>query len=373
MLAKVMRDSDYMQVALELAAKGAGYVSPNPMVGAVVVREGSIVGRGFHQVAGGPHAEVNALDEAGDSARGATLYVTLEPCNHHGRTPPCTEKILHSGIARVVVAMLDPNPQVRGGGNDRLRAEGLEVVSGVCESQARKLNESFINFVLTKRPFVTLKMAATLDGRIATASGDARWVTGAPARELVHRMRHGVDAILVGAGTVRADDPELTVRLADTRGMDPIRFVLDTDLTLSEEARMLNQPSTAGTYVVCSPHAAEADKRRLAAKGAAILEIPADRGKINLSSLVERMGLMGITSLLIEGGAAVAADALQAGIINKVVLFFAPKLLGGDDGVPLFRGTGAALMKDALPVKDVRVERVGEDILVEGYLRAIHK
>ena len=368
-----MHDSDYMQMALALAEKGVGYVSPNPMVGAVVVNNGQVVGRGYHQAVGGPHAEVHALDDAGESARGATLYVTLEPCNHHGRTPPCTEKILASGIHRVVVAMQDPNPGVCGGGNERLRAQGVSVDCGVCEARARKLNESFIKHVRTGHPFVTLKMAATLDGRIATASGDARWVTGPPAREMVHRMRHAMDAILVGAGTVRADDPELTVRLNGEQGKDPARFVLDARLSISGQARMLNQASTAATYVVCSVDASDADKQRLIKKGARIIEAPGRRGDIVWPFLMDKMGAMGITSLLIEGGAAVAADALAAGVIDKVVLFFAPKLLGGDDGIPLFRGPGVAAMKEALPLKNVRVDRIGEDILVEGYLRPVEE
>ncbi|MFZ1984546.1 MAG: bifunctional diaminohydroxyphosphoribosylaminopyrimidine deaminase/5-amino-6-(5-phosphoribosylamino)uracil reductase RibD, partial [Desulfatitalea sp.] len=322
-----MNDADYMALALELAAQGAGRVSPNPMVGAVVVNEGQVVGQGFHQAVGGPHAEVHAIDAAGERAAGATLYVTLEPCTHFGRTPPCTEKIIGAGIRRVVVAMTDPNPDVQGGGNAVLASKGIEVVSGVRELEARRLNESFLKFIHTKRPFVVLKMAATLDGRIATSTGDARWVTGEAARAQVHRLRHAMDAILVGVGTVKADDPELTARLADGQGKDPMRLVLDTRLTMSKRAKVLTQTSTAPTYVVCGPEASDVDRRRLAANGAHILDASVKKGHIDLAALMAQLGKMGVASLLIEGGAQVAGSALAADIVDKVVLFYAPKLL----------------------------------------------
>ena len=361
-----MNDHDYMAKALELAAKGAGRVSPNPMVGAVVVRNGQLVGQGYHQAVGGPHAEVYALDDAGDGAVGATLYVTLEPCNHHGRTPPCTQKILGAGVKRVVVAMADPNPGVRGGGNAYLQAHGLEVTCGILEQEARRLNESFIKFIQTGQPFVVLKMAATLDGRIATSRGDARWVTGDQARALVHRMRHNMDAIMVGIGTVRADDPELTTRMPDGDGVDPIRLVLDTHLTMSPGARMLSQKSNAPTYLVCGPETDQGRRQELSDAGARILELPLHKGRIDMAHLVKRLGEMEISSLLIEGGAAVAGSALRFGIVDKVSLFFAPKLLGGD-GTPMCAGPGPEWMKQALAVENPTVERVGADILIQGY------
>lgn len=363
-----MDDRAYMAMALELAAQGAGHVSPNPMVGAVVVKEGRVVGQGFHQAVGGPHAEVHALDAAGADAAGGTLYVTLEPCNHHGRTPPCTEKVIAAGIKRVVSAMADPNPDVQGGGHAYLASHGIEVTCGVLEPAARRLNESFIKFIRTKRPFVVLKMAATLDGRIATRTGDARWVTGEAARALVHRMRHAVDAIMVGVGTVKADDPQLTARLEDGPGRDPIRLVLDTRLSMPKRARMLTQPSTAPTYVVCGAESSDVDRRRLTAAGARLLEAPLKKGRIELAALMPVLGKMGVTSLLIEGGASVAASALAADIVDKVVLFYAPKILGGDDGIPMCRGAGPIRMAEALAISDMTVEMVGNDILVQGYL-----
>ena len=365
-----MKHEDYMRMALELAAQGAGYVSPNPMVGAVVVKDNRIVGTGYHQALGGPHAEVNAIDNAGENARGATLYVTLEPCHHHGRTPPCTQKILDAGIRRVVVAMADPNPHVTGGGHAFLTSRGVDVTIGICEGEALRLNESFIKFMGCQRPFVVLKMAATLDGRIATRTGDSRWVTGPQARALVHQLRHGMDAIMVGIGTALADDPELTTRLEQGRGVDPVRVVLDTHLALSPMARMLNQLSASETIIVCGPDAAEEKKMRLKDKGATVLEAPLRDGRIDLNAMVVQLGARGITSLLIEGGAQVAGSALKAGIVDKVCLFYAPKLLGGEDGIPLCAGKGSEKMNDCLQLRDTRVSRAGDDIVVTGYLDA---
>jgi diaminohydroxyphosphoribosylaminopyrimidine deaminase/5-amino-6-(5-phosphoribosylamino)uracil reductase len=361
-------DQDYMRMALDLAVQGAGYVAPNPMVGAVVVREGQVVGRGYHQAVGGPHAEVHAIDDAGDRARGATLYVTLEPCNHQGRTPPCTRKILEAGIRRVVVAVADPNPDVTGGGNAFLKRHGVEVDCGVCRGHAARLNESFFKYARAKVPFVVLKMAATLDGRIATRTGDARWVTGPEARGRVHALRHALDAIMVGVGTVLADDPELTTRLSEGPGADATRIILDTHLRMPDSARMLRQASAAETWVVCGPGAAPDNKKRLMDQGALILESGIVDGRIDLAALMQVLGARGVTSLLIEGGAQVAATALKAGIVDKVLFFYAPKILGGDDGVPMCSGPGPEKMRQSLPLHRMEVERVGADVLVSGYL-----
>ena len=361
-------DFEYMRMALDLAARGAGYVAPNPMVGAVVVRQGQVVGRGYHQAVGGPHAEVHAIDDAGELARGATLYVTLEPCNHHGRTPPCTRKILEAGIGKVVVAVLDPNPDVAGGGNAYLQSHGVEVVCGVCRDRAARLNESFFKYARAKVPFVVLKMAATLDGRIATRTGDARWVTGPESRVRVHALRHAMDAIMVGVGTVLCDDPELTTRLEGDRGVDATRIILDTHLRMPDTARMLQQASAAETWVVCGPGEAPDNKKRLTDQGALVLEADIADRRIDLSTLMRVLGEKGVTSLLIEGGAQVAAAALKAGIVDKVLFFYAPKILGGDDGVPMCGGPGPERMRDSLRLHRMEVERVGADVLVSGYL-----
>ena len=358
-----------MKLALDLAEKGRGWTSPNPMVGAVVVKEGRIVGRGFHQRAGGPHAEVNAIDEAGDQSRGATLYVTLEPCNHFGRTPPCTQKILAAGIRRVVVAMSDPNPGVKGGGNAALAQQGLEVTCGICENEARRLNEYFITWITTGRPFVTVKCAATLDGRIATRTGDSRWVTGSAARRFVHRLRHAVDGILVGLETVKNDDPSLTTRLEGEVGADPTRIILDTHLSMPVTARMLHQASQAPTWVVCGPDAPNRRRKALVDAGARVMEASLKAGRIDLSALMDQLGGMGITSLLIEGGGGVIGSSCGAGIVDKLCFFYAPKILGADDGVPICRGTGPASMNQSIPVYDLSVARFDADVLITGYLR----
>lgn len=365
-----MDDNTYMHMALALAKKGVGHVSPNPMVGAVVVNDGQVVGRGYHQAVGGPHAEVHAINDAGKAARGATLYVTLEPCNHQGRTPPCTRKILEAGIQRVVVAMADPNPDVKGGGNAYLQSRGIDVVCGVAETAAQQLNESFVKYIRTKRPFVVLKMAATLDGRIATRTGDARWVTGPAARAYVHRLRHAMDAIMVGIGTAVADDPQLTARLDSGPGKDPMRVVLDSRLRMPDNARMLSQPSEADTWIVCAADASQKDKARLEAQGAHLLEVPLSADGLAMDAIVMRLGEMGITSLLIEGGGRVAASALKAKVVDKVLFFYAPKILGGDDGIPMCRGKGPAMMSESTLLNDIEVLRVGEDILISGYLHA---
>jgi diaminohydroxyphosphoribosylaminopyrimidine deaminase/5-amino-6-(5-phosphoribosylamino)uracil reductase len=367
-----MQDKDYMNLALELAARGRGWTSPNPMVGAVVVRQGRIVGRGYHEAAGKAHAEVNALAEAGAAAKGAVLYVTLEPCNHQGRTPPCTERILAAGISRVAAAMADPNPDVRGGGAEHLRRQGVAVTLGVCEAEARRLNESYLKYVRTKLPFVIVKCAATLDGRIATRTGDSRWVTGPRSRRFVHRLRHAVDGIMVGIGTVRCDDPRLTARLDGEPVRNPVRIVLDTQLSIGETARVLAPGADAATVIVTgatalADKAAKADRIRSAAAHVDTVACAVTENRIDLEALMRRLGRRGITSLLIEGGAGVIGAALRARIVDKLLFFFAPKLLGGDDGVPVCTGPGAAAMGEALRVADIRTRRFEDDVLIEGY------
>lgn len=364
-----MNDNDYMRVALELAEKGRGWTSPNPMVGAVVVKDGQIVGRGTHQRAGGPHAEVHAIDDAGDQARGATIYVTLEPCNHFGRTPPCTQKILDAGICKVVVAMDDPNPGVRGDGNQFLQDRGIDVVTGVLKKEARALNECFVTWITTGRPFVIVKCAATLDGRIATRTGDSRWVTGPDARRFVHRVRHAVDGIMVGAQTVYHDNPSLTTRLDGEKGADPTRIILDTNLSMPPTANMLHLASNSPTWVVCGPDASHSRRSDLESAGATVITAPLKSGRIDLAMLMDQLGARGITSLLIEGGAAVIGAAFAAEIVDKVCFFYAPKILGGDDGVPICRGSGPEHMQESVPIHDLSVSRFGPDVLLQGYLK----
>ena len=357
-----------MKIALDLAKKGEGLTSPNPMVGAVIVKKGKVVGTGFHKALGEAHAEVVAIDKAGDSAKGATLYVTLEPCNHTGRTPPCTGKIVDANISRVVVAMKDPNPDVKGGGIDYLKQHGIDIVLGICKDKAKKLNEAFIKYVGTKRPFVIIKCAATLDGRIATKTGDSRWVSGKESRAFVHRLRHAVDAIMIGINTVKQDDPSLTTRLNDLKGHDPFRIILDTHLAISENAKVLRLNSASDTIIVTGNSISEKKKTQIENKRIRIIKSPVKDGLIDLDSLMDRLGDFNITSVLIEGGSRVIAKALDEKIVDKIIFFYAPKIMGGDDGVPVCKGQGPDLMNNCIPVKDINVRRFGDDVMIEGYI-----
>ena len=361
-------DQQFMQMALDLAIKGEGYTSPNPMVGAAVVKDGKIVGQGYHEMVGGPHAEVNALNAAGERAVGATLFVTLEPCNHTGRTLPCTQKILQAGIRRVVVAMSDPNENVVGGGSEYLKRHGLEVTTGVCEAQARKLNEAFIKYVTTGQPFVIAKCAATLDGRIATRTGDSKWVTGEAARRFVHRLRHAVDAIMVGINTVTVDNPRLTTRLDDREGKDPVRIILDSHLSIPPSARVLQQTSGSDTILVAGKGVERNKKSALERAGARVIEAELRNNQIDMAALMVQLGAREISSILIEGGSRVMASAFSTGIVDKVQFFYAPKILGGDDGVPICSGPGPELMNQSVAIKDIAVHRFDDDVLIEGYI-----
>ncbi len=365
-----MTDHDHMQLALHLAAKGKGFTSPNPCVGAVVVKDGLVVGKGWHKAAGMAHAEVEALADAGDRARGADLFVTLEPCNHFGKTPPCTRKILAAGIRRVVAACPDPNPAASGG-LAFLSQNGVQTVSGLLQDQAEMLMEDFLWYVRhEKTPFVVLKCAATLDGRIATSTGESRWITSAASRAFGHELRHQVDAILVGSGTLHADNPSLTCRISGKKTRDPARVILDTRLSISENAQVINQSSDAPTILVTGPHAPAQKKKRLAQKGVVVLETGLKNNLLDLRQLMVTLGRMSITSLLIEGGGTVAANALAEGIVNKIVYFIAPRLLRGSDGKPVFEGKGVERLADAPVLQNLTVKRCDADILVQGYLKS---
>ncbi|MET0152688.1 MAG: bifunctional diaminohydroxyphosphoribosylaminopyrimidine deaminase/5-amino-6-(5-phosphoribosylamino)uracil reductase RibD [Candidatus Binatia bacterium] len=349
-----------MREALRLAERGAGRTSPNPAVGAVVARGGRWVGRGHHRRAGGPHAEVFALRQAGTRARGATLYVTLEPCCHFGRTPPCVDAVLASGVSRVVVGSLDPNPRVRGRGVTRLRRAGLRVDVGVLEEECRALNEDYAKHVTRGLPFVVMKLAATLDGRIAAASGDSRWVTGAAARRRVHEMRNRLDAVVVGSETVRIDDPELTCRLRG--GRHPLRVILDGRLRCPHSARVFTRDPERTRLYTLADDGAKAE--RLRRRGVTVRRGGGDRAG-SLRHVLRDLARDGIKSLLIEGGGVLAAHALRAGLVDRLAVFLAPKILGGD-GRPVVAPMHIRRMADALSIVDVRLERLGADLLVQG-------
>ncbi len=378
-----MNDAAYMKLALGLAAKGAGWTSPNPMVGAVVVREGRVVGRGYHRRAGGPHAEVEALQQAGDAARGGTLYVTLEPCNHQGRTPPCTQAILKAGVRRVVMAALDPNPRVNGGGAAFLASHSIEVETGLLEGEARRLNEAWFRWVAAGVPFVIAKAACSLDGRIATATGESQWLTGEAARAFGHKLRHRVDAILVGVNTVLADDPQLTTRLpgktrvratenrkqkTENTAQDPIRIILDSRLRIPLTARILHLDSPAPTWVACTEKAPKDKLLALEDSGAEVLVLPEDSGRVALQPLLKLLGRRRVQSLLVEGGAEVHGSFFDEKLVDKFHFFYAPKFLGGREAPAVLGGRGVALLKDAHQARDLSVRRLGPDLIISGYL-----
>jgi diaminohydroxyphosphoribosylaminopyrimidine deaminase / 5-amino-6-(5-phosphoribosylamino)uracil reductase len=361
------RDERYMRLALRLAARARGRTSPNPMVGAVVVRRGEIVGRGFHRKAGDAHAEVVALVQAGTRARGAELFVNLEPCNHVGRTGPCVRCVLDAGVARVVVGMRDPNPKVDGKGLRALRRAGVEVVAGVLERECRELNEAFVCYITRQRPFVTWKSAITLDGRVATRSGDSRWVTGEAARLEGHRLRDVQDTILVGVGTVLADDPELTCRLP--KGRDPIRVIVDSHLRTPTTARVVGVAATsqAPTWIVCGEGAPERRRVALEKHGARVIPVGTDgRGRVSVAALLRALALRDVSTVLLEGGPTLAGSFWRDGVIDRVVAFVAPKLLGDPAALPMLDGAEVTAMADARSLRDVRTRLVGEDLMVAG-------
>ncbi|MCE5287514.1 MAG: bifunctional diaminohydroxyphosphoribosylaminopyrimidine deaminase/5-amino-6-(5-phosphoribosylamino)uracil reductase RibD [Pelosinus sp.] len=359
-------DEFFMSKALALAARAKGRTSPNPMVGAVVVRDGKIVGEGWHHKAGTPHAEVHALKEAGELASGATIYVTLEPCSHYGRTGPCSEAIIKAGLKKVVVAMTDPNPLVAGNGLRRLRDAGIEVVEGVLSKEAAKLNEAFIKWITVKMPFGVLKTAMTLDGKIASYTGHSKWITAPPAREYVHTLRNTYDAILTGIGTVLADDPALTTRLP-AGGRNPIRIIVDSKARISLTAQVI-QDKLAPTIIAVTKEAPAEKLGALEALGIEVLMVPEIRGRVDLQALFKRLAEKNITSILIEAGAKINAACLAANIIDKVYWFIAPKIIGGKSAPSPVGGEGIEEMSQALLLEDFEQHTVGKDILICGYV-----
>ena len=366
------RDAEFMGRALRLAAKG--FTPPNPMVGCVIVRDGVVVGEGFHPFTGQPHAEVFALRGAGERARGATAYVTLEPCSHWGRTPPCADALIAAGIARVVAATADPNPEVGGSGIAKLRDAGIAVTVGVLGARARRRNEAFFHFHETQTPFVTLKAAMTLDGKIATATGDSKWVTGAAARRYVHLLRAQSGAVLTGIGTVLADDPQLTARLP---GMElprqPLRLIVDSHLRTPPTAnavRIASENPDFAPLLIATTEAASAEREAaLSLPGVEILRLPAEKnGRVNLIALRNALTQRHIISILTESGGELNAALLAAGMVQKALFFIAPKLLGGRDAPTPLEGAGRPEMAQAETLQAIHLRRFREDVAVEGYL-----
>jgi diaminohydroxyphosphoribosylaminopyrimidine deaminase/5-amino-6-(5-phosphoribosylamino)uracil reductase len=361
----VMSDESYMRLALELARSAQGQTGVNPVVGCVIVKDGRIVGMGAHLQRGKEHAEIHALNMAGPQAEGATVYVTLEPCSHHGRTPPCSDRLIRERVGRVVVAAVDPNPLVAGAGIAKLRSHGIATETGLLADEATALNEAFNKYITTRRPFVTLKTASTLDGKIAAKSGDSKWITNEASRAYVHTLRHRHQGIMVGVGTVLADDPELTARLS-VPAVQPTRIIVDSALRIPLHAKVLQRQDTNPTIVLTTERAAEASCRELERLGVTVIRC----GKgplVDLEAAMDKLGEMEIGSVLLEGGGTLNGAMLQRRLVDKIILFFAPKIIGGKTAPAAFQFEGYERMADAVKLERLSLERFAEDVCLTGY------
>ncbi|SFC74394.1 bifunctional diaminohydroxyphosphoribosylaminopyrimidine deaminase/5-amino-6-(5-phosphoribosylamino)uracil reductase RibD [Clostridium uliginosum] len=358
-------DNKYMGIALELAKKGVGKVNPNPLVGAVIVKDGEIIGQGNHEYYGGPHAEVNAIKNSTGILEGSTIYITLEPCAHYGKTPPCVDLIIEKKFKKVVIGMLDPNPLVSGKSILKLKEKGIEVISGVKKEECIKLNEVFIKYIETKIPFVFLKTATSLDGKIATCTGESKWITSDESRRDGHLLRNKLSSIMVGVNTIIMDDPELTCRIEN--GRNPIRIVLDSTLRIPINAKVIENKE-ATTIIATTINSDKLKKEKLLSLGVKVIEVEEKDKKVNLRKLMIKLGELGIDSILIEGGGTLNFSALSEKIVDKVRFYIAPKILGGEKSKSSIGGEGFFKLSDAINLKDVTYEKLGNEIVVEGYL-----
>jgi diaminohydroxyphosphoribosylaminopyrimidine deaminase/5-amino-6-(5-phosphoribosylamino)uracil reductase len=356
------KDMKFMKRALTLARKGIGRTSPNPAVGCVIVKDGTIIGEGWHRKAGSPHAEIHALNMAADAAVGADVFVTLEPCCHTGATPPCTDALIKAGVCRVVAGMRDPNPRVNGGGLAALKQAGIETVCGVLENECRAINLPFIKHSTTGLPYVTYKCAMTLDGKIASITGESRWISCEESRKYVHRMRSHNDAIMVGVDTILADNPQLTVR--HVKGRNPLRIIVDSNLRTPTSVEILSGLLARNTIIACTEEDLSIHQRYLL-NGATVLVCNSLEGRVDLRDLLEKLGRLGVQSILLEGGSRLAGDALSKGLIDECVFFFAPKVIGSDGFSP-FAITGITDMSQSLAFTGLSVRRIGSDIVVNA-------
>ena len=350
----------YMDMAIKLAERGKGYVSPNPLVGCIIVKRGKIVGRGYHKKFGEAHAEINALKIAGKKAMNATLYVNIEPCSHWGKTSPCTEKIVESGIREVVVGMEDPNPVVDG--YKELKFRGLKTRIGILRRNAKKINESYVKYIKTKKPFVILKLAMSLDGKIATSTGDSKYITSREARRYVHQLRSEADAVMVGINTVIKDNPLLDSRLV--KGKNPTKIVVDSTLKISEKAKIFKDPSKV--IIATTKNAPKKKIDELHQRGVRVLVLGLKNGLVDLKELMKELGKSGITPVIIEGGAELSGNAIKERIVDKVLMFTAPKIIG--NGLGPIKNLGIKKVNKAIKLKNIVTRSIGKDILVEGYL-----
>jgi diaminohydroxyphosphoribosylaminopyrimidine deaminase/5-amino-6-(5-phosphoribosylamino)uracil reductase len=359
-------DERWMKRVLRLAEKGRGRTSPNPMVGAILVKDGRILAEGYHAKAGEPHAEIIALRKTGKDAKEATLYLNLEPCTHYGKTPPCAPVVIEAGVRRAVIGMEDPNPLVKGRGVEALKRAGLDVYVGILEKECRRLNEAFCKYILNKEPFLILKVVATLDGKIATRKGESQWISGEASRRFVHRLRNQVDGVIVGIGTVLKDDPMLTVRVKG--GKDPYRIILDSRLRIPENAKVI-EISPSKTIVATTELAPGEKVERLEKKGVRVLILDSKKGRVDLKPCLFKLGEMGMMSLLVEGGSQLNGSFLDEGLIDKIFLFLSPKLIGDPQALGMFDGHGVTSLKEAIPLNELKIRRIGGDLLLEGYLQ----
>ena len=359
-------DELYMRLALDLAKKGKGWTAPNPLVGAVIVKDGRIIGQGYHEKYGQAHAEVNAIASAKEDVTGATLYVTLEPCSHFGKTPPCSDLVIDKKIKRVVVATLDPNPLVAGKGIERLRNNGIEVVTGLLEEESQQLNEVFIKYIVTKEPFVVMKNAMSLDGKIATVTGESQWISGETARKQVHVLRHELSGIMVGIETVIKDDPQLTARIPNSN--NPIRIVVDSQLRIPITSAILTHQDEAKTIIATTERADKEKLETLRQLGIEVIMTKEKSGRVNLQELMRTVGAMGIDSILLEGGATLNFSALEENIVDKIQTYIAPKIIGGKDAKTAVEGAGVLSLKNAFKINRLTAVMVGEDLFLEGYM-----
>jgi diaminohydroxyphosphoribosylaminopyrimidine deaminase/5-amino-6-(5-phosphoribosylamino)uracil reductase len=356
----------FMNIAMRLALKGKGKTSPNPMVGSLVVKNKKIIGWGYHKKAGARHAEIIALDKAGKDAKGVTLYVTLEPCTHFGRTPPCVDRIIKSGIKEVIVGMADPNPLNNGRGIKIMRQHGIKVNMGLWEDKLRRINESFIKYITKRMPFITVKVAQSLDGKIATKNGDSKWITSDKSRTYAHRIRKNYDAILVGVNTILRDNPKLDTWFSQKH---PIKIVADSQLSTPEDSNIFSANSRVIIVTLLSKPGQETENRKILAAKAKILDVREKAGQINLKDMMKKLAQLEITNILVEGGGTLIGSLFDEGLVDKVLFFISPKIMGGKDSISSVMGKGVARVDRSIKLREVQLRRIGEDFLIEAYVK----